>query len=136
MKMSKEEIDKLLSEILSFKAEDKAALEEFRIRFLGKKGIVRELFTELKNTASEQRKEFGKVVNELKNKVEEKISSIKEALENAEPENKSDIDLTLPADPIGLGTRHPISIVKRELIEIFERMGFTISESPEIKNYW
>ena len=136
MKMSKEEIAQLLNEIHSFKAEDKAALEEFRIRFLGKKGVLRGLFTELKNTASEQRKELGKVVNELKNTVEEKISSIKEALENAEPESKSDIDLTLPAEPIGLGTRHPISIVKREMIEIFERIGFTISEGPEIENDW
>jgi len=136
MKMSKEEIEQLLNEIHSFKAEDRATLEEFRIRFLGKKGIVRELFTDLKNTASQQRKELGKVVNELKNKVEEKISSIKKVLENAEPESISNIDLTLPAEPIGLGTRHPISIVKREMIEIFERIGFTISEGPEIENDW
>ena len=129
-------LNSLLSEINSFKAADKAALEEFRIRFLGKKGIVRELFTDLKNASPESHKELGLAVNELKDKVEKKINSIKETLENVNPEGKGYIDLTLPAEPIGLGTRHPISIVRREMIEIFERIGFTVSEGPEIESDW
>src|SRR3972149_301579 len=134
--MKVEEISLLLSEINSFKAADKAVLEEFRIRFLGKKGIVRELFTDSKNASPESRKEWGLAVNELKDKVEKKINPIKETLETVNPEGKGYIDLTLPAEPIGLGTRHPISIVRREMIEIFERIGFTVSGGPEIESDW
>ncbi|MFH1321731.1 MAG: phenylalanine--tRNA ligase subunit alpha [Bacteroidota bacterium] len=134
--MSKEKTYRILEEIQSFDTGEKAALEDFRIRFLGKKGIIRELFTGLKEIDPEQRKEFGQVINELKKRAEEKVNSIKETLESAKPESKSVIDLTRPAEPVGLGARHPVSIIRKEMIEIFERIGFTISEGPEIENDW
>lgn len=111
-------------------------IEEFRIKYMSKKGgIVTNLFNEFRNIPAESKKEFGLVLNELKNIVEEKVESLKNQAENKKSE-KIDLDLTLPGDSIGMGTRHPISIVRNQIIEIFSRIGFTVAEGPEIENDW
>lgn len=134
--MGKEIIDELLKDIRSFTASDPLEVEAFRIRFIGKKGIVRELFADLKNAPKNQRKELGQVINNLKNKAEEKINSLKAGLESAEPDEAGDMDMTLPAYPVELGARHPVSIVRKEILDIFKRVGFNISEGPEIETDW
>lgn len=125
----------LLSQIDSFSPKNAEELEQFRIHYLGSKGILKDLFSEIKNIPNEQKKEFGLLVNEIKQKVEEKYNSLKEQLE---PSGSSEekIDLTLPGEAQPLGTRHPISIIRNQIIEIFGRIGFTISEGPEIVDDW
>lgn len=130
-----EKIQKLLAEIESFKAGSKEQLEEFRIRILGKKGELTNLFTDFKNVAAEQRKEVGQKLNEIKIKTQEKIESYSALLESTSS-GASDIDLTLPGEPVTVGSRHPLSIVRSEIIEIFSRIGYTISEGPEIEDDW
>ncbi|MFP4024783.1 MAG: phenylalanine--tRNA ligase subunit alpha [Thiohalospira sp.] len=128
-------INKYLEESKSFVAENLDEIEAFRIKFLGKKGIVNDLFEEFKNVPRENKKEVGKKLNELKISLQEKINSLKSALEE-KTDTHSDIDLSLPGDPINIGTRHPLSIVRNEIIDIFKRLGFTISEGPEIEDDW
>lgn len=130
----KDKIQSLLEEIKVFKAENNEQLEQFRIKFLSKKGIITGLFTEFKNVPKEHRKEFGRVLNELKNKAQEKVNFLREKLEDVKTSDKSDKDLTLPVDFIELGTRHPLSIVRNEIIDIFARLGFTVAEGPEIED--
>jgi len=130
----KDKIQSLLEEIKAFKPENNEQLEQFRIRFLSKKGIITGLFTEFKNVPKEHRKEFGRVLNELKNKAQEKVNFLREKLEDVKTSDKSDKDLTLPVDFIELGTRHPLSIVRNEIIDIFARIGFTVAEGPEIED--
>jgi phenylalanyl-tRNA synthetase alpha chain len=130
----KDKIQSLLKEIKAFKAENNEQLENFRIKFLSKKGIITGLFTEFKNVPKEHRKEFGRVLNELKNKAQEKVNFLREKLEDVKTSDKSDKDLTLPVDFIELGTRHPLSIVRNEIIDIFARLGFTVAEGPEIED--
>ena len=129
----KDKIQSLLEEIKAFKAENNEQLEKFRIKFLSKKGIITGLFTEFKNVPKEHRKELGRVLNELKNKVQEKVNFLREKLEDAKTADKSDKDLTLPVDFIELGTRHPLSIVRNEIIDIFARIGFTVAEGLKLK---
>ncbi len=130
----KDKIQSLLEEIKAFTAENKEQLEKFQIRFLSKKGIITGLFTEFKNVPKEHRKEFGRVLNELKNKAQEKVNFLRDELEDAKTADKSDKDLTLPVDFVELGTRHPLSIVRNEIIDIFARLGFTVAEGPEIED--
>jgi len=110
-------------------------LEQFRIKFLSKKGEIPTLFNEFKNVPADQKKEFGAQLNVLKNTVEQRVAELKEKFEAATSFlNKP--DLTLPGDNIKTGTRHPISIVRNDIIEIFARLGFVISEGPEIEDDW
>lgn len=110
-------------------------LEQFRIKFLSKKGEIPTLFNEFKNVPTDQKKEFGAQLNVLKNTVEQRVAELKEKFEAATSFlNKP--DLTLPGDNIKTGTRHPISIVRNDIIEIFARLGFVISEGPEIEDDW
>jgi phenylalanyl-tRNA synthetase alpha chain len=131
-----ENIRKYLAEIEAFAAETPEQIEEFRIRFLSKKGIIPGLFGEMKNIAAEERKDFGQWLNQLKNSAEEKVNLLKETLVHATTQPGKTIDLTLPADFIGLGSRHPLSIVRSEILGIFSRMGFSVSEGPEIEDDW
>src|SRR4051812_18187841 len=108
----RERIHKLLEDIESIKVESKEQLEEFRLKYLAKKGIVTGLFDDFKTLASEERKEVGKTLNDLKNRAQEKFNHLKEKFEGAQETVTSDIDLTKPAEPIALGSRHPISIVR------------------------
>jgi len=130
-----DKINKYLEESKSFVADSLDEIESFRIKYLGKKGIVNDLFAEFKNVPRENKKEVGQKLNELKNALQEKINKIKSALEE-KSDSQSDIDLSLPGDPVALGTRHPLSIVRNEIIDIFKRLGFTISEGPEIEDDW
>jgi phenylalanyl-tRNA synthetase alpha chain len=130
-----EKIKNLIHDVEGFTPTTEGQLEEFRLKYLSKKGILSELFLEMKEASPEQKKDLGKILNELKNKAEEKYSSFKESLENNKEEVASDIDLTLPANSY-LGSRHPISIIRNEIVDIFSRIGFTVSEGPEIEDDW
>lgn len=132
----KERIEELLNEIEAFSASSKEHVEEFRIKILSKKGKVTELFDDFKLVAPEMRKEVGQKLNELKNKAQDKINHLKEKFEDAVDTKDANIDLTLPAENIAVGSRHPLSIVRNQIVEIFSRIGFTVSEGPEIEDDW
>jgi len=110
-------------------------LEAFRIKFIGKKGIIPALFGEFKNVAKEDRKEMGVLLNDLKNAVQNQIADLKEKLEDMNVESSEYIDLFMPVNKEA-GSRHPLSIVRNEIIEIFSRIGFNVSEGPEIEDDW
>lgn len=129
-------VKELIVEVANFNATSTDEIEAFRIKFLGKKGLLNDLFAEFKNVAPEERKEFGKELNNLKNAAQEKVAILKSALENAADQKSVYGDLTRPAEPIELGSRHPISIVKNQIIDVFSRIGFTVSEGPEIEDDW
>ncbi len=129
----KNKIDSLIEEAEDFIAKSLADLEKFRIHFLGKKGIVSSLFQDFKTIPIESRKELGQKINALKDLVEKKISLEKNKLSD-KGIPKEDTDLSLSGDILSLGSRHPISLVRNEIIEIFNRQGFIISEGPEIEN--
>lgn len=132
-------IDKIkehIAEVEQFKTESKEAVEAFRIKYLGKKGLLNDFFSEFKNVANDQKKEFGQTINMLKKVATEKVNELKDSLENNSEPAGSYNDLTRPGEPIELGARHPISIVKNQIIEIFSRIGFNVSEGPEIEDDW
>jgi phenylalanyl-tRNA synthetase alpha chain len=130
-----EKINQYLNDAKGFTASTLEEIEVFRIKYMGKKGLVNDLFSEFKNVPRENKKDVGQKLNELKVTIVDKINTLKEGLE-VSTEGKSEIDMTAPGDPIKLGTRHPISIVRNEIIDIFKRLGFTISEGPEIEDDW
>ncbi len=131
-----QKIEEILKEIESFNPNKKESVEEFRIKLLSKKGAISVLFDDFKNVTPELKKEVGQKLNVLKNKAQEKLNELKEKFESSDTNQNADIDLTLPADPVQLGSRHPLSIVKNQIIEIFSRIGFVISEGPEIEDDW
>lgn len=131
-----EKIKNHITEIQSFTAETKDEVEQFRIKYLGKKGILNEFFAEFRNVANDQKKEFGQSINLLKSAAQDKVQELKEYLENSEEEQGIYGDLSRPGEPLGIGGRHPISIVKNEIIEIFANIGFNVSEGPEIEDDW
>jgi phenylalanyl-tRNA synthetase alpha chain len=130
-----DKINQLLSEIDNLKAAKAEEIDALRIKYLSKKGEVSTLMNDFRNVAAEQKREVGMKLNELKEKAQEKINRLKEALENAQTGDSS-VDLTRTAAPIALGTRHPLSIVKKEICDIFRRLGFSIAEGPEIEDDW
>ena len=129
----KEKIASYLAEIAAFTATDATAAEEFRIRFLGRKGVLQDLFADLKAAPNEEKRELGKLMNDLKNASEEKVAILKAQFENTQ-DRSSGIDLSLPAFPVPLGARHPLSIVRRQIIEIFNRIGYQVAEGAEIED--
>jgi phenylalanyl-tRNA synthetase alpha chain len=131
-----EKIKKLLSEVNEFKAESKEQLEDFRIKLLGSKGKIKDLFADFKNVPNEQKKEVGQAINDLKIKAQAKFDEFKSNLAGDASSNDGDLDLTRTGTPVKLGSRHPISIVRNEIIDIFSRIGFTVSEGPEIEDDW
>lgn len=128
-------INQLLQEVEALKAANAEELEALRIKYLSKKGAINDLMADFRNVAAEQKKEVGMRLNELKNKAQEKIAALKEQFESQDT-GCDDIDLTRSAYPIELGTRHPLSIVRNEIIDIFARMGFNIAEGPEMEDDW
>ena len=130
----KHRIKQLLEEINSFTTDSKEELDQFRIKYLSKKGLIPSLFGDFKNVAPELRKEIGQELNTLKNKAQNKLSSLTESLENLATDTPNDLDLSLPVNFEELGARHPLSIVRNKIIEIFARLGYTISEGPEIED--
>ncbi len=126
-----------LTEVEGYIATTKEEVESFRLKYLSKKGILADLFAEMKNIAPDQRKEYGQQVNELKVKVEEKLTSFQSILEAAEDVAAGGpVDLTLPAAPMPIGSRHPITLIRNRIISIFTRIGFTVSDGPEIEDDW
>ena len=132
-----EQIDDILKEIEVLQVNTSQELEEYRIKWLGKKGSITLLFEDFKNVAPEQKREFGQKLNLLKNKAQEKINQTRETLEHSSKTESKQIDLTLPGEPyLRLGSRHPISIVRNQIIEIFSAIGFSVSEGREIEDDW
>lgn len=131
----KSKINELLEEVNRMVAANADELEALRIKYLSKKGQISELFNDFRNVANEEKREVGLLLNELKNTAQDKINELKESFVNAvDTSNKT--DLTRSADPLKLGTRHPLSLTKNEIIDIFARIGFTIAEGPEIEDDW
>ena len=128
-------INQLLQEVEALKAANPEELEALRIKYLSKKGAINDLMADFRNVAAEQKKEVGMRLNELKNKAQEKIAALKEQFESQDT-GCDDIYLTRSAYPIELGTRHPLSIVRNEIIDIFARMGFNIADGPEMEDDW
>ncbi|MFN3756204.1 MAG: phenylalanine--tRNA ligase subunit alpha [Flavobacterium sp.] len=131
-----EKIKEYIVEVEGFETQDKEALDQFRIKYLGSKGLLKDLFAEFKNVPKEQKKEFGQVINTLKNAAEEKLKTIQEALEQNSKQQGVFGDVTRPGEPFSLGSRHPISLVKNQIIDIFSNIGFNVSEGPEIEDDW
>ena len=131
----KEKITKLLEEIDVLNASNKEEVEELRIKYLSKKGEISNLFNDFRNVANEDKKAVGQLLNDLKTKAQEKINFLKETFDG-NLSNEQNIDLTRSASPVELGTRHPLSIVRNEIIDIFSRIGFTMAEGPEIEDDW
>ena len=128
-------INQLLQEVEALKAANAEELEALRIKYLSKKGAINDLMADFRNVTAEQKKEVGMRLNELKNKAQEKIAALKEQFESQDT-GCDDIDLTRSAYPVELGTRHPLSIVRNEIIDIFARMGFNIADGPEMEDDW
>ncbi|MDD5569620.1 MAG: phenylalanine--tRNA ligase subunit alpha [Bacteroidales bacterium] len=131
-----DKIKKIVKEIEGYRPANEDDLEQFRIKYLGKKGVVNDLFVEFKNVAPENRKETGMLLNQLKNKAEEKFELYKKELVKNSDFSGENRDLTLSSSELELGSRHPISIVRNEIIQIFSRLGFNISEGPEVEDDW
>ena len=128
-------IEQLLQEVEAMTAANAEELEALRIKYLSKKGAINELMADFRNVPAEQKKEVGMKVNELKNKAQDKINALKEQFESQDS-GCDDLDLTRSAYPINLGTRHPLTIVKNEIIDIFARLGFSIADGPEVEDDW
>jgi len=131
-----DKLKELITEAEDFKAQTKEEVEAFRIKYLGKKGLLNDYFKEFKNVANDQKKEFGQVINTLKKTAEEKVNALKEEFDNAPNTADANLDTSRPGEPVTLGTRHPISIVKNQIIDIFSRIGFNVSEGPEVEDDW
>ncbi|NJW52858.1 phenylalanine--tRNA ligase subunit alpha [Salinimicrobium oceani] len=131
-----ETIKEHISEIEAFTAKTKEEVENFRIKYLGKKGILNQYFAEFKAVPNEEKKAFGQAVNQLKDAANNKVLQLKEELESKEEEKGVYGDLSRPGEPVEIGARHPISIVKNQIIEIFSNIGFNVSEGPEMEDDW
>ena len=128
-----ERIEALKAQINDLKAENSEALEALRIKYLSKKGEVTALFNEFRNVPNDQKREFGQRLNELKTLATDKINSLREGFQEKEKKS-NEIDITRPAFPEEIGTRHPISTVRKEIIDIFSRLGFTLADGPEVED--
>jgi phenylalanyl-tRNA synthetase alpha chain len=132
----KERIGAWLDEIRSFTTDRQEELEQFRVKYLGRKGILPALFEELKNIPNEEKKEFGRLVNEVKNAAREKLDALSQSIGRKAEHVVEAPDLTRPSLLVEAGTRHPVSIVRNEIIRIFSRLGYTVAEGPEIEDDW
>ena len=131
-----DKVKELIEEVHLFNTTSKTDIEAFRIKYLGSKGLLKGLFSEFKNVDAELRKEFGQALNNLKKAAEDKVVFLNNTLEDSDSVKSFYGDLTRPSEPIQLGSRHPISLVKNQIIEVFNRIGFTVSEGPEIEDDW
>jgi len=132
-------IDKIkayIDEVERFTADKTEELEQFRIRFLGKKGILNDFFAVFKNVPNEQKKEFGKTINELKVSAQAKVEQLKSEIASKIEDKGLYGDLSRPGEPLEIGARHPISLVKNRITTIFSNIGFNVSEGPEIEDDW
>lgn len=132
----KAKIEELIAEIQQFTTQSEKEIEDFRIRFLGSKGLLKQMFGEFKTVEPSQKKEIGQALNDLRAKATSKVEELKEALSTGSAESNKYGDLTRPGLPVELGARHPISIVKNRIVDVFSKIGFTVSEGPEIEDDW
>ena len=131
-----QQIEKLKSEIASAKTDNAEALESFRTRFLGTRGLVKSLMGEIKNVPVEQKKEFGLVMNAFKQFAEEKYEVLRSTIANGEISGRPATDLSMPGDPLPTGSRHPVTLMRNRIVSIFQRLGFAVAEGPEIEDDW
>ena len=129
-------LDKIQQEVEAYSSTDAKAIEEQRIHWLGKKGVITDLFSQFRTVAPEQKKEFGQKLNVLKTAALEKINALKMGAEDSNAASQSENDYTKPAANDALGSRHPLSLVRSQIIDIFSRIGFNISEGPIIEDDW
>ena len=131
-----EHIHKLIEEAEAFNTQSLDEVEAFRIRFLGKKGLLTDLFAGFKEVPNEQKKDFGQAINKLKSTAQDRVNELKQSLSNSTNDSVVFGDLSRPGEPFEIGARHPISLVKNQIIDIFSRIGFNVSEGPEIEDDW
>src|ERR1700748_2523067 len=125
--MIQTKIDQYTAEIKAFATAKADELEAFRIKFLGTKGLIKDLFEEFKTVSPEEKRTFGKVLNEFKQFAETKYQELKENFSSEAETSKSEVDLTLPGDGMAVGSRHPLSLVRNEIVDIFKRLGFVVA---------
>lgn len=131
-----ERIETLRQQLANETAATKEAVEELRIKYLSKKGLIPALMADFRNVPAEQKREIGQKINELKAEAQERINALKESFESSDSDIDVDLDLTRTGTPVSCGTRHPLTLVRNEIISIFGSMGFTIAEGPEIEDDW
>ncbi|AOM77143.1 phenylalanine--tRNA ligase subunit alpha [Pedobacter steynii] len=134
--MLQDKITQYTAEINAFSTDNADELEQFRIKFLGTKGIIKDIFDEFKAVSPEEKRTLGKVLNEFKQLAEAKYQTLKDQTEVADTSKDSGLDLTLPGDGFEIGARHPLALVRREIVEIFNKLGFIVAEGPEIEDDW
>ena len=131
-----QQVENYTKEIAAFETTDPETLEAFRIRFLGMKGLVKSLMGEMKNVPVEKKKEFGQVMNAFKQAAEQKYESLRESTSTDLKATVPAIDVSLPGEPIPVGSRHPITLMRNRIVSIFQRLGFAVAEGPEIEDDW
>lgn len=131
----KEKIEELIKTIQGLDAKSQEELEAIRLRYLSKKGEISELFNQFREVSNDQKREIGQRLNVLRDMAQARMTELKEKIETLKQESDR-LDLTRTAEPIELGTRHPLSLVRQEIIDIFSRIGFTVAEGPEIEDDW
>jgi len=131
-----ERIQSLMHEVKSYLARDKKDLDAFRMKYISKKGVIGELFEELRQVSADQKKNVGKVLNQLKQTAEAKLAELSEKVELGPAASSLEIDLTLPPIPNEIGNMHPLNLTRYRIIEIFERLGFNVADGPEIEDDW
>lgn len=130
-----EKIKQLLAEVPSLAAQNDEQLEALRLKYLSKKGLINQLMADFRNVAADQKREVGVHINQLKDALQTRFNELKTELSTTK-EDHSHLDLTRTPYPIALGTRHPLSVVKQEIIDIFSRMGFSLADGPEVEDDW
>jgi phenylalanyl-tRNA synthetase alpha chain len=131
----KETIENIRAEFVGWDLKDTASLEQFRIRFLGSKGLIKDLFGALKDVPADQKREAGQLVNSLKTEIEAYFEENKQRLESSGSQAEK-LDFSRPSETQPIGSRHPLSLVRAQIIEIFSRIGYAVSEGPEIEDDW
>lgn len=131
-----QQIEAYRKEVEGYEISNPKQLEEFRIRFLGTKGITKSLFGELKNVPGEKKKEFGQVLNDFKKLAEDKFETARLSASGEKAAEEEGADLSLPGDPVSIGARHPITLVRNRIVGIFQRLGFSVADGPEIEDDW
>ena len=132
----REKIEALMAEIEALSCKTEQEIEEARVRLLGKKGSITALFEEFRTVAPEQKREFGQKLNVLKNAAAAKIEALKEAAAESPAAGAASFDYTMPGDPVSLGSRHPVSIAREEIVSIFRKFGYDVAEGPEVEDDW
>ena len=132
--MLQQKIEALVSEISGLQAANLDEIEALRIKYLSRKGAINDLMAEFRNVAPEEKRIYGPKINEVKQMAFDKINGLRDQLSTSDSQTSADFDLTRTPYPVELGTRHPLSIVKNEIVEIFQRMGFTLADGPEVED--